>query len=79
MKNIKNIAIVKPINMYNVVEKQMYKNKYGLILVEFEDDTRRYLDIKSRVDITDYEEWIPMINEKAKMEYIFEGDIDYYK
>lgn len=78
MNNIKNIAIVKPVEMYNQKEDQVYINKYGLILVEFEDNKRRYLDIKSKVDITDYEEWLPLISPKTKMEYIFEGDTEYY-
>lgn len=78
MQNIKNIAIVKPVDMYNEKENQMYETKDGLILVEFEDNSRRYLDIKNKVDITDYKEWIPLVNGKATMEYIFKGDTECY-
>ena len=77
--NIKNIAMIKPIKMYNTEEKTLYLNKKGLILVEFEDNSRRYLDIASKVDITDYTDWQIVLNGKSKMKYIFEGDVDYYE
>lgn len=76
--SIKNIAIVKPVDMFNKEENKIYINDEGLILVEFEDNSRRYLDISNSVDITDYEKWIPMINETSKMDYIFRGDVEYY-
>jgi hypothetical protein len=76
--NIKNIAIVKPVKMYNKDDDSFYFNKQGLMLVEYEDNTRRYLDIVNRVDITDYEEWEPILDKKSKMNYIFEGDKEYY-
>ena len=76
--SIKNIAIVKPVDMFNKEENKIYINDEGLILVEFEDNSRRYLDISNSVDITDYEKWIPMINNTSKMDYIFKGDVEYY-
>ena len=76
--SIKNIALVKPVDMFNKGENTIYINEEGLILVEFEDNSRRYLDIPNRVDITDYKDWIPMINETSKMDYIFRGDVEYY-
>ena len=76
--SIKNIAIVKPVDMFNKEENKIYINDEGLILVEFEDNSRRYLDISNSVDITDYEKWIPMINKTSKMDYIFKGDVEYY-
>jgi hypothetical protein len=76
--NIKNIAIIKPVKMYNEDEKSAYKSKKGLILVEYEDNSRRYLDIANKVDITDYKNWIPMLDNNSKMKYIFEGDTEYY-
>ena len=75
---IKNIAIVKPVDMFNKKDNNVYINDKGLILVEYEDNSRRYLDIGNGVDITDYKDWIPMINEKSKMDYMFKGDIEYY-
>ena len=69
--NIKNIAVVKPVEMYNKEEKAVYKSDKGLILVEFEDNSRRYLDIANAVDITDYKNWTPLIDKNATMEYIF--------
>lgn len=78
MNNIRNIAIVKPVDMFNKEEDKIYVNEEGLILVEFEDYSRRYLDIPNKVDITNYDNWTPMINETSKIEYIFEGDKDYY-
>lgn len=79
MMNIKNIATIKPIEMYNQEEKAIYKSEKGLILVEFEDNTRRYLDVANEVDITDYKNWTPLLNDKTKMEYIFKGDAEYYE
>ena len=76
--NIKNVAIVKPIKMYNEEENCLYKSEKGLILVEFEDNSRRYLDISNEVDITDYKKWIPLLDKDSKMEYIFKGDTEYY-
>lgn len=77
--SIKNIAIVKPVDMFNKEENKIYINDEGLILVEFEDNSRRYLDISNSVDITDYEKWIPMINNTSRMDYIFKGDVEYYE
>ena len=76
--NIKNIAIVKPVDMYNTEEDKLYINKNGVILVEFQDNSGRYLDIANKVDITDYKDWQVLINKESKMEYIFEGDKEYY-
>lgn len=75
---VKNIAVVKPVNMFNKEEEAVYLNDSGLIVVEFEDNSRRILDIDNRVDITDYKEWVPMINGNSKVDYIFKGDTDYY-
>lgn len=77
--NIKNIAIIKPIQMYNEEQDCLYKSKKGLILVEYEDNSRRYLDIANEVDITDYKHWVPMLDKNTKMEYIFKGDTEYYE
>jgi hypothetical protein len=77
--NIKNIAVLSPVDMYNKEEQAMYINKKGVILVEFEDNSRRYLDISNKVDITDYDKWEVMLNNKSKMKYIFEGDTEYYE
>ena len=76
--NIKNIAIIKPIRVYNEEEQALYKSEKGLILVEFEDNSRRYLDIANEVDITDYKNWKPLLDKNSKMEYIFKGDLEYY-
>ena len=78
MKDIRNIAIVKPVDMFNKKEDKIYINEDGLILVEFEDYSRRYLDVRHCVDITNYSNWIPMINEESEIEYIFKGDSEYY-
>ena len=78
MMNIKNIAIVKPVKMYNKGDDSFYLNEKGLMLVEYEDNSRRYLDVANRVDITDYEEWEPVLDKKSKMKFIFEGDKEYY-
>lgn len=76
--NIKNIAVLKPVNMYNKKEEKMFLNKSGLILVEFEDNSRRMLDIDNKVDITDYKDWGVMLNKKSRLNYIFRGDTEYY-
>jgi hypothetical protein len=76
--SIKNIALVKPVDMFNKEENTIYINEEGLILVEFEDNSRRYLDVGNKVDITDYKNWIPLINETSKMEFMFRGDTEYY-
>lgn len=76
--NIKNIAVLSPVDMYNKEEQATYINKKGVILVEFEDNSRRYLDISNKVDITDYNNWEVVLNNKSKMKYIFEGDKEYY-
>ena len=76
--SIKNIATIKPVDMLNKEENKVYLNEDGLILVEFEDNSRRYLDIGNKVDITDYENWIPLVDEDSKMEYIFKGAVEYY-
>lgn len=76
--DIKNIAIVKPVKMYNKDDDSFYLNEKGLMLVEYEDNSRRYLDIANKVDITDYEEWEPVLDKKSKMKFIFEGDKEYY-
>ena len=76
--NIKNIAVLSPVDMYNKEEQTTYINKKGVILVEFEDNSRRYLDISNKVDITDYNNWEVVLNKKSKMKYIFEGDTEYY-
>lgn len=76
--NIKNIAVLSPVDMYNKEEQATYINKKGVILVEFEDNSRRYLDISNKVDITNYDKWEVILNKKSKMKYIFEGDTEYY-
>lgn len=76
--DIKNIAIIKPVKMYNKDDDSFYLNEKGLMLVEYEDNSRRYLDVANRVDITDYEEWEPVLDKKSKMKFIFEGDKEYY-
>jgi len=76
--NIKNIATLKPVDMYNKDEDKMYISDNGVIIVEFEDNTRRVLDVDNRVDITNYKTWETLINEDSKMDYIFKGDIEYY-
>lgn len=76
--NIKNIAVLSPVDMYSKEEQATYINKKGVILVEFEDNSRRYLDISNKVDITDYDNWEVVLNKKSKMKYIFEGDTEYY-
>lgn len=76
--NIKNIAIVKPVDMFNKEDEKVYINESGLIVVEFEDNSRRYLDVDNRVDITNYKKWIPIVDKTTRMEYIFQGDLEYY-
>lgn len=76
--DIKNIAIIKPVKMYNKDDDSFYLNEKGLMLVEYEDNSRRYLDLAGNVDITDYEEWEPVLDKKSKMKFIFEGDKEYY-
>ena len=76
--HIKNIAIVKPVDMFNKEDEKVYINESGLIVVEFEDNSRRYLDVDNRVDITNYKKWIPIVDKTTRMEYIFQGDLEYY-
>jgi len=77
--NVKNIAIIKPVDMFNHEDNKIYINEQGLILVEFEDNSRRYLDIKHCVDITDYKSWTPLVCKESKLDYIFKGDVEYYE
>ena len=75
---VKNIATIKPVDMYDKDSDTMYVSDNGIIVVEFEDNTRRVLDVDNRVDITNYKSWETLVNEDSKIEYIFEGDKAYY-
>ena len=77
--NIKNIIKLYPIDLYCSEDECIYEAKDGIIIVEYEDNSRRILDIINRVDITNYEKYEPMINKESDFEYIFKGDVDFYE
>ena len=76
--NIKNIAKLDRVDMYKKKEDRIYVNDKGIILVEFEDNSRRILDLASQLDITDYNDWEVMIYNNNKMDYLFKGKNEYY-
>jgi hypothetical protein len=73
MKAIKNIAILKPIIVYNAKEDKNYISKKGCMIVEYIDNTRNTLDLLNNVDLTNITEYEYKIYDKTKIKYIFKG------
>ena len=73
MKTIKNIAILKPIVVYDVNGDFHYISKKGCIIVEYEDNTRHELDLQNMVDITNNVNIEYKLFNKTKMKYLFRG------
>ena len=73
MKQIKNIAIVKPILVYDACGDFNYLSKKGCIIVEYTDNTRNELDLQNMVDITSNTNIEYKIFKKTKLKYIFKG------
>lgn len=73
MKAIKNIAILKPIVVYDNEKGLNYLSKKGCIMVEYEDNTRRELDLQNMVDLTDNDNFEYLICDKTKINFIFKA------
>ena len=57
-KEIKNIAIIKNVIIHNKHHNKDYFTKKGILVIEYEDNTRNVLDIESSSDITNCDYWI---------------------
>lgn len=73
MKEIKNIAILKPIIVYDAEEDINYLSKKGCIIVEYTDNTRNELDLENMVDLTNNTNYEYKIYNKTKIKYLFKG------
>ena len=71
MKAIKNIAILRPILVYDTIKQKHYVSKKGFMLVEYIDNTRRELDLQNMVDLTDNIDYEYEIYKKTKIKYLF--------
>ena len=74
MKEIKNIAILSPILVYDVEQDEHYVSKKGCIVVEYEDNTRNELDLENMVDLTNNVNFEYVLYNKTKMKYIFKSE-----
>ena len=74
MKEIKNIAILSPILVYDAIKQKHYVSKKGCMLVEYVDNTRRELDLQNMVDLTDNINYEYEIYKKTKIKYIFKSE-----
>ena len=74
MKLIKNIAILKPIVVYNAEEDINYLSKKGCMLVEYTDNTRHELDLENMIDLTNNNNYEFKTFKKTKIKYIFKGE-----
>lgn len=75
MKEIKNIAILKPILIYDVIKQKHYVSKKGCMLVEYMDHTRNELDLQNMVDLTNNVDYEYEIYNKTKVKYIFKSEV----
>lgn len=73
MKEIKNIAILKPIYIYSEIEDEYYIMNKGCMIVEYIDDTRSMLDLESMKDVTHDRFYNYCVTKKTKIKYIFKG------
>lgn len=73
MKEIKNIAILRPILVYDVIKQKHYASKKGCMIVEYVDNTRRELDLQNMVDLTDNIDYEYEIYKKTRIKWIFKG------
>ena len=77
-KAIKNIVQIKPM-LCKYKNQEHYVVPKGVLIIEFEDDSRRILDIANEVDVSDYEDYRYYLDPiKSKIKYIFKGDTSYY-
>ena len=70
---IKNIAILRPIIVYNAKEDKNYISKKGVMIVEYIDKTRRELDLLNNIDLTDITDYEYKIYKKTRIKWIFKG------
>ena len=70
---IKNIAILRPIIVYNAKEDKNYISKKGVMIVEYIDKTRRELDLLNNIDLTDITDYEYKIYKKTRIKYLFKG------
>lgn len=72
MKEIKNIAILRNVVIYNKNHDKDYFTKKGVMIIEFEDNTRNILDLESNTDITNCKHLeTKVIKGKTKIKTIF--------
>lgn len=74
MKAIKSIIKLTNIYEYNKHHNKKYLNKTGVLIIEFEDNTKYILDIQSMTDISNcnYID-INIQSGKTKIKYLFKN------
>lgn len=75
---IKNIIKYSNPKMFFPEENETYMGGSGILVIEYVDKTRRILDIKSGIDITEFPDVAIPIVDATQMEYIFKGNKEYY-
>ena len=74
-KEIKSIAILKPIICYDNIQKVNYECKDGCIIVEYYDNTRNTIDLENMLDITNNERYEYKLYKKTKIKWLFKSEV----
>lgn len=73
MKEIKNIAILKPVLVYSVEDALHYISKKGVIIVEYTDNTKSELELENMIDLTKETNWELKAYKKTKIKFLFKN------
>ena len=73
MKEIKNVALLKPVLVYSVADALHYVSKKGVIIVEYTDNTKSELELENMVDLTKNIDWEIKAYKKTKMKFLFKN------
>ena len=71
MKLIKNIAILKPVVIFDKEDNINYVSKEGCIVIEYKDNTKSYLDLQNMVDLSKCDRYEYKVYKKTKIKFIF--------
>lgn len=76
MKLIKNIAVLKPIVVFDKEDNINYLSKEGCIIVEYQGNTRHELDLQNMVDLTNNKRYEYKTCKKTKIKWLFKSEVE---